>query len=532
MTSPNPNNIDARGGTFNNFRDMISIVHTENLDLNKLLAPVDAAYNRSGPVVRCLHGTREKLIEKIVQWMDEDNGRPICWLNGPAGSGKSAVSQTVAEWCDEQDRLASSFFFFRGSGDRSKIERFIPTLSYHLSISVPSTTPFIQQILHRDPSIAQRSLSHQFKKLMVEPIRAARGPNLAAMKPLVIVIDALDECDDKELIVDFIIIVGNACQNDCNFPFRVFFASRVEEYLRKKLETRAIYSLALQDFDASSDIRKFFQSRFSTIYEENHRLMRNIPWPWPSDRDLDALVRKASGSFIFAFTLINFVDDGSQLPHRKLPIALTAHAGLDPLYTQILSSVSHGEDFKRIITTLTLLKSPLSVTSLGRLLQLETVDILHNLLEVQSILRIPSHDDQPILPYHASLRDFLTRESRSGDFFIDPPSGHIIIATKCLKVLEAFPEDGCFFIGEVQKYACNNWCYHLHQALIEEGDSHINLLADGFLMSCLTTFSTQSLQFWINTLILRHQWQVLGVLHSLILKLEMLQHIEWCAEQV
>ena len=88
-----------------------------------------------------------------------------------------------------------------------------------------------------------------------------------------------------------------------------------------------IYCLALQDFDATDDIRTFFQRRFATIYKEN---TRNVPQPWPLYSDLKTLVYKASGSFIFAFTLINFVNDGADLPHRKLPIALAAHPGPRP----------------------------------------------------------------------------------------------------------------------------------------------------------------------------------------------------------
>src|SRR6202044_1971607 len=76
-------------------------------DLNQLLRPVDdAAYSQRGRVARCLHGTREELIANIVRWIDKRSGHPICWLNGPAGAGKSAVSQTVAEWCDTKKRLA------------------------------------------------------------------------------------------------------------------------------------------------------------------------------------------------------------------------------------------------------------------------------------------------------------------------------------------------------------------------------------------------------------------------------------------
>ncbi|TEB09417.1 hypothetical protein FA13DRAFT_1107779 [Coprinellus micaceus] len=45
----------------------------------------------------------------------------ILWIYGYAGCGKSAISQAVAEQLAQDGRLAASFFFFRGSGDRSRI---------------------------------------------------------------------------------------------------------------------------------------------------------------------------------------------------------------------------------------------------------------------------------------------------------------------------------------------------------------------------------------------------------------------------
>ncbi|KIM71982.1 hypothetical protein PILCRDRAFT_34471, partial [Piloderma croceum F 1598] len=269
------------------------------------------------PIAKCLQGTHEQLIATIIGWIDGDMDHLICWLNGPAGSGKSAVSQTVAELCDASGRLAASFFFLQGAGDRSRIAGLIPTLAYQLSISIPTTKPFIQLVLHTDPLIVRQALRHQFKKLVIKPILTVTDTN-TTMTPMIIFVDALDECDNRELMAEFIEIIADAYRENCRLPLRVFFTSRVEEHLRKKLEAPAacsvIYLLALQDFDAANDIRKFFRHRFATIYEENHRLMRDVPWPWPSHTDLAALVRKASGSFIFAFTLINFVDDGADLP--------------------------------------------------------------------------------------------------------------------------------------------------------------------------------------------------------------------------
>jgi hypothetical protein len=374
-------------------------------------------------------------------------------------------------------------------------------------------------MLHTDPLIVRQALRYQFQKLVIEPILAVTDANIIT-KSMVIFVDALDECDDKDLMAEFIEIIADAYRGNHRLPFRVFFTSRVEEHLRKTLEAPAarsvIYHLALQDFDAADDIHKFFRHRFATIYEENRRLMRNVPRPWPSYSELQALVKKASGSFIFAFTLINFVDDGTDLPHRKLPIALAAHAGLDPLYAQVLSAAPRGDVLKRIIGTILFLKSELSITSLGHLLQLDTADILQTLMGVQSILKIPGDDDQPVRLFHTSLRDFLTSTPRSGDFFIDPPARHLDILLDCLKLLLIPPDADIFFRGEASEYACNNWCHHFNEWLILGNESH-----DDSVTSYLKTFVSESFDYWVNTLLIKGSLRrMLDILHRSLLMLK------------
>jgi hypothetical protein len=299
------------------------------LDLYQLLGPANAGCDRSGPVAKCMIGTRKELIAKILQWIGMDSAPPICWLNGPAGYGKSAVSQTVGEYCDSRNQMAASFFFMRGADNRSTIAPLVPTLAYQLSISVPATKPLLQQALLRDRAITKKALRHQFKKLMVGPIFEVEiHPRT---EPMVIIIDALDECGDKELMEEFIEVVTDACRDIRPFPFRIFLTSRVEEHLRKKLEALAarsiIYPLDLKNFDASNDIRKFFQSQFSTIYEENHELMtmRDISRPWPSNSVLEALIEKAEGSFLFATKFINSIDV-KDMPRQRL---VTLNANTD-----------------------------------------------------------------------------------------------------------------------------------------------------------------------------------------------------------
>ena len=322
---------------------------------------------------------------------------------------------------------------------------------------------------------------------------------------MVFIIDALDECDDKAMIADFIRIVECAFQNH-RLPLRFIFTSRVEDHIQTKFSTSpaldATYRLALNAFNADIDLRTFFRSRFSTIYQENRRLMRNITLPWPSESVLTELVRKSSGSFIFAFTLVNFVNDKTDLPpHRKLEAALESHTGLDPLYAQVLRSATRSPHFVRIFETImTVTKEHLSVVDLAYLFQIETGDVIHALLGVQSILVVPDDDESPIRPFHTSLRDFLTTQARSNEFFINAPVRHLSIASDCLAVIVAHNGDD-FSAHKGLEFACRSWSHHLLLAILQEGGENFFLSQHNAFMMKLIEFASRSFDLWVNSMI-------------------------------
>ena len=110
--------------------------------------------------------------------------------------------------------------------------------------------------------------------LAVHNCLLAKGP---WAKPLVLVIDGLDECDDKDRMAQLIQTIIDAFQEKRGLPVRVFCTNRIEEHLRSKFEAPTVYAFDLQNFDARGDIRKFFQSRFSTIHHENRPIGQHTP---------------------------------------------------------------------------------------------------------------------------------------------------------------------------------------------------------------------------------------------------------------
>ena len=417
------------------------------------------------------------------------------------------MARTIVERYASKGRLLGCFFFLRGAGERSHISHLIPTLGHQISLSVPAVKPLLEKALRDDSALLgpSVSLALQFQKLIIEPIDSTTSKFLSIShltKQKIFVIDALDECDDKAEMAAFIDVLLNALPGRSYLPFRILLTSRVEEHIRKKFadaEARFLYHLDLGDFNARSDIRVYFEREFARILKQNSQMMQRIPKPWPSAKDLTELLDKAGSSFAFAMTLIQFVG-GNSMPHKALQCLLESGAdGLDSLYKQVLSSASGTAALHQILGTIMVLENNQSISFLISLLNLQHEEIILELLPVQSIIKVPGHDDQPIMLFHTSLRDFLSIKSQSEKYFIDPPLQHLHLALHCLKHLAEYSLKD-FFEGDVASYACLNWPHHMLLGF-QKQESHVDEAMMSSLERLIEVLLTHGGKTWYNTLL-------------------------------
>ena len=472
------------------------MLHLDADNLCARLAVPDAAHNRSGLRHRCLEGTRENVIAEIMDWSNGLGNHPICWLSGSAGFGKSAIMQTVAERHAVSDKaiLAGSFFFLRGAGARSKFTRVIITLAYHISQAIPEAKDSIQHALQNDPTIPQQSIEDQFQKLVVSPLQ-----QLGGTKSFVVVMDALDECDDHESICEFITVLAQTYSQG-RLRLKFLLASRAEDHLCKIFASEMVrarmHSLELGDFDAHDDITTFLKSRFMKIRLVNHRMLQGLDGNRPSNTQLTALSEKSQGLFIFAATVVAYVMDGKGSPREKLDQVLESHVGLDPLYTQVLSSIHRDQHFLEVLAALVLLSKQLSINSLAHLLDMGTDDVVARLLEIQSLIRIPANNDDIVQLNHASFQDYLLDETRSKTHYICLVRYNMVIGIHCLTLtsrLRTWPN------GHAEQYAYQEWHQHLESGAVA---ARKNLLDEYGVATCLEVFlKSHGLEVWINRVI-------------------------------
>lgn len=409
---------------------------------------MDAQHNsrhRSCPP--CDSGTRSDILSKVSEWASETSGHSICWLYGVAGSGKSAIAQSVSQCIAEKTKLAASFFFNRLERERCGKDYIITTIAYQLAISIPDLMHPICDAIRKDETILNAVFADQLLKLIIEPLQSLPDSD----SPMVVVIDGLDECDDYIEVAQHIAQLADPSSNS-HLPLQFLVTSRPEPPIRAIFEhpgiNRMTLCINLQDFSPNDDILSFLERRLRDIPQVRSGVMFEISQPWPSNDDLAALVEKSAGLFIYASTLAMFIKDKDFLPQQRLEMVLTddtslissGHNDLDRLYTQILSASSNVDHLMVVIGAIILVRTPLSPRGLSHLLEIEFQSLQLVLERLHSILFIPEDlETGVVIPFHLSLHDFLITHDRAGCYFIDPSLIHVQLARSCLKRISTLP---------------------------------------------------------------------------------------------
>ncbi|KAG9007988.1 hypothetical protein FRB93_007007 [Tulasnella sp. JGI-2019a] len=417
--------------------------------LHILLQPADARFDsgsREG-ASSCLEGTHIAVLQEIQAWVygTRPDQPSVFWLYGLAGAGKTTISQTVSEYCKACGILGATFFFSRDQADRSDPLRVFSTIAYQLSLSIPTFQPGLLSAVETDPQVRLSSLRTQLHKLIVEPLHAV----VDALTPLVIVLDALDECGGRSSSVDILQLLADAILRlPSHLRVRILITSRPGPQTQSLFTSSRLKSLArssalhdIQDHVVNADIRLYIYNRLQDV---------------ASNEEMDRLGKLAKGLFIFASTASDFIlDIHYSNPQRQLRILLAgdSEAGsspfrnLDQLYLGVLISslpVSRDDYLERrlqkVLGSVTLLFDTLSPASLDMLLHEAPGTVNSTLTLLQAVIVTPQSpgDGNSLRVIHPSFSDFLTSPARCTDsrFFVDPVFHHSALSQPYVKLVE------------------------------------------------------------------------------------------------
>jgi hypothetical protein len=363
------------------------------------------------------------------------------WLEGPAGTGKTAVAQTFAEWCFEQGCLGAAFFFSRPNG-RNKFETVIPTIAYQLAKQLPAYERHLIRIIAHDPTILETTPRMQFKKLIVEPFTLSHYRNRPFTdKKLLVLLDGVDECHGVDGQRELVEMVGELFRLAIELPLLWLLVSRPEPHLQyifaqADFPIHCRHHRLLIDAKTREDVETFLRHRFNEI---QRNFWGSADESWPSPDQFTKLARYADGNFLLATAMSNYIGHPDFSPNERLVDFLAFMDGakrvatsnpletLDLVYTRVLLDVpitvmpTTRRILHYVLYTYRPGRPPLTTQKVANILCLEIPDFYTAVRLLYSVLDIPSHVDAvntPMQMYHASFKDFLASPARSGRFFI------------------------------------------------------------------------------------------------------------------
>ncbi|CUA72932.1 putative WD repeat-containing protein alr3466 [Nostoc sp, PCC 7120] [Rhizoctonia solani] len=409
------------------------------------LSPSLSAYYNSAQAAElkrgeCTPGTRIGVLAHMNDWvsMSDPNAGSVYWLNGMAGTGKTTIAYSLCVELESRHQLAASFFCSRLLPECRDVQRIIPSIAYQLAqYSFPFRAALFK-VLEQDPDVHARAPSVQFKFLISKPLLEARDtlpPNLAVM------IDALDECENKESTR----MILNALSNALDHPIKFFVCSRPEPEIREemmvKMGNNKDSQLVLHELDTSlvqADIEKYIRAALARLELSNSTI--------------DQLVVDAGVLFIYAATAVRYISDKNfgRNPRGRLHTVLNLSSStpgmkhknkpIDRLYGAILRAALEDEgidevergEMIQLVHTIVTAEEPLTISVLCSLLKLQDNDRVRAAIRpLWSVLHVTGTDEL-VTTLHASFPDYIFDIERSGVYHCDKRLQHNTLARLCL----------------------------------------------------------------------------------------------------
>ncbi|EMD35807.1 hypothetical protein CERSUDRAFT_96032 [Gelatoporia subvermispora B] len=484
---------------------------------------------RNGDSGDFVEGTRVNLLKRLHAWAsntDVKGSSRIFVLSGAAGTGKSTLARALARQLHEHKLLGALFGFVRSTaGDLGTTRMVLPTIAYQLADMHDSLKGRIAEAAKEFlKDHVGHHLREQMEKLIISPLKdiPAHHP------PIVLILDALDECI-REDIISLLPLLRRL--DEIAFPLRMIITTRPEEFITDGLKTAALgtsmerFDLKdISDQEVDDDIRRFFAYHFNLL-PFGGRLLTVRPGA------IEALIARAERLFIYAKTVMQALQNVRtfEVVLRRLDSILGGEINtsgistLDALYLTVLDNAYTESDMedpnvsrrvRAVLASIVVLQDRFSLDVLTHLFNIPEANAIDTLRELQSVIYFDESGPYAgkIRPLHLTFREFISDNKRckNNSFFVDARLHHRDVALACLQIVNGsvhtnmcdlpdsalFKDDipdlqSCVHVNIAQhvQYACKYWAIHLS-----------NADASKEVLGTLHTFCEDKLLVWLEAL--------------------------------
>ncbi|CAE6511365.1 unnamed protein product [Rhizoctonia solani] len=466
----------------------------------------------------CTVGTRTGELRKMLDWVYNPETNSTYWLSGMAGTGKTTIVYSLCEQLDNERLLGASFFCSRSLPECREVDRIMRSIAYQLAqFSYPFRCALIG-VLRKDPELFNRGVQIQFQRLITNPLVQVQE---TMPEGLVVVIDALDECTDKDATTQILEALLN---KSSHLPVKFTASSRPERVIQKQMDEqkgkRINSRLVLHEIDegvVKADIETYLRQALKPAN--------------PSDEHIATLVQQTGTLFIYAATIVRYVTDVGfpGKSHARLDqllnspnLALAGANEIDALYAVILNLAidnpgatdAEKNDIKRVLGIAMCAQEPMTVRAISFVLEIAETQV-HAALQALASVLLVLKTSQVVMALHASFPDYMLDPKRSNKYCCRRKTYQEALALGCFRWIRENKSqfnicglesphirdsDIPDLENQVSKavswelyYACRSWAAHLARSGKSAG-----------LLEQFSGFLSSNFLLWMEVMNLRH----------------------------
>jgi len=240
----------------------------------------------------CIEGTPTQVLNEVIGLIAASDELHLIWISGMANSGKTSIALTLCQRLRNDPTVLFGGAFFcscvANGPARMVVENIVPTLACLLVHTVPECARPLAAELEKDAGLVHMSIQGQVEGLLANPLESLQSLD----RPLVFIIDALDQCSGRKQIVELLEAI---VQFKVTMPVKFLVTTRPDSHIRKVcMSNPSLCSrIELHAHDPKEDI-----ADIQPLLQENSRAWSNSARY--TDANLHELAEPADGRMIYA----------------------------------------------------------------------------------------------------------------------------------------------------------------------------------------------------------------------------------------
>ncbi|KAI8814822.1 hypothetical protein BJ742DRAFT_766028 [Cladochytrium replicatum] len=341
-----------------------------------------------------LDGTRTWLLDTVNTFLFPDTEsathKRLLWLDGSAGVGKSVMASLIINDLTAKNQLDAYFYCKHDDTRRTNAKSMVATIALQLCYWNPRFGRHLLDAM-RANSIAQKNLSVMFEVLIENPLKQLGQLD----KPVVIVVDALDECGMLHRRHDVLQLFSSYCGRLPSYV-RMVITSRPEDDI-----VTAFHIIPKEKLDPTAK-----QNKQDALLYIKHFLARHTTDSDALTKGPDALVDSSAGLFVWLVMACKVLEN---LPSITLDAIHKLDAStdsndrkMDTMYNRTFRRIFNeglhqnlhcvlAPVLRRVLAAIVFAQENLTAADIAALLQMDIATVEFCVRQLMSVLHVDSN---------------------------------------------------------------------------------------------------------------------------------------------